>query len=147
MSTFHATVLRWANEYLDAMLGAPPMWGSNEAVEMQVLLLLELRALALHPEASEAAPDAVFRLYTAFLRRRFPDRGPAPLCEIESAPFRETLAEFRLLLDRREAASAPPPHPATRSELGGWPRPKRRPPPLAAREPRKEWESPREQPR
>jgi hypothetical protein len=103
----HTTVLRWANERLDAMLGAPPMWGSNEAVEMQVLLLLELRALALRPEASEASSDAVFELYTAFLRQRFPERGPAPLCEIEGAPFQETLAEFRRLLDRRLLAEDP----------------------------------------
>jgi hypothetical protein len=107
MSAFHATVLRWANERLDALLGVPPMWGSNEAVEMQALLLLELRALALRPDESDASPDAVFGLYTAFLRQRFPERGPAPLCEIEGAPFQETLDEFRRLLDRRILAEDP----------------------------------------
>jgi hypothetical protein len=101
MSAFHGTVLRWANERLDALLGAPPMWGSNEAVEMQALLLMELRAIALRPEESEESPDAVFELYAAFLRQRFPGRAPAPLCEIEGAPFQETLDEFRRLLDRR----------------------------------------------
>jgi hypothetical protein len=107
MSAFHATVLHWANERLDALLGAPPMWGSNEAVEMQALLLLELRSLALRPEESSASPDAVFALYTTFLRQRFPERAPAPLCEIEGAPFAEILAEFRRLLDHRLLAEDP----------------------------------------
>jgi hypothetical protein len=122
MSTFQATVLRWANERLDALLGAPPMWGSNEAVEMQALLLMELRALALRPEASDASPDAVFELYTAFLRERFPGRGPAPLCEIEGAPFQETLTEFRRLVDRRVLAEDAAP----REAPGEASRPRRR---------------------
>jgi hypothetical protein len=110
MSTFQAAVLRWANERLDALLGAPPMWGSNEAVEMQALLLMELRALALRPEAS----DAVFGLYTAFLRKRFPKQGPAPLCEIEGAPFQATLAEFRRLLDAKAAEAHATPRRSSR---------------------------------
>lgn len=101
MSTFRETVLRWANERLDAIIGAPPMWGSNEAVEMQVLLLMELRALALRPQDSLDSPDAVFELYTTFLRQRFPENPPAPLCEIEAAPFEQTLRDFRKLLEAR----------------------------------------------
>ena len=107
MSAFRATVLRWANERLDALLGAPPMWGSNAAVEMQAILWMELRALALRPEESDASPDAVFGLYTAFLRQRFPERGPAPLCEIEGAPFQGDPGEFQRLLDRHILAEDP----------------------------------------
>lgn len=103
MSAFHDAVLRWANERLDALLAAPPMWGSNEAVEMQALLLLELRALTLRPDES----DAVFERYAAFLRRRFPGATPAPLCEIEGAPFEATLNEFRRLLDQRLLTQVP----------------------------------------
>jgi hypothetical protein len=101
MNTFRETVLHWANERLDALIGAPPMWGSNEAVEMQVLLLMELRALALRPQESIASPEAVFELYTTFLRQTFPERGPAPLCELEGAPFQQTLRSFRQLLEAR----------------------------------------------
>jgi len=98
VSTFRDTLIGWVDERLDALISAPPMWGSNEAVEMQALMLFELRALALRPEEMVKTPGTVFDTYTTFLRERFPDLDPAPLCELASAPFEKTLAEFRSLL-------------------------------------------------
>jgi hypothetical protein len=77
------------------------MWGSNEAVEMQTLLLFELKALLLRPEESAKEPGRTFDTYTRFLRERFPQLPPAPLCELEGAPFSETLREFHRLLSSR----------------------------------------------
>lgn len=101
MSTVEDQVLHWTEEHIDALVAAPPMWGSNEAVEMQALLLFELKALLLRPEESAKDPSRIFDTYTRFLRERFPRLPPAPLCELEAAPFAETLKEFHRLLSSR----------------------------------------------
>jgi len=72
MTPLKDTIVRYIDERLDAITDAPPMWGSDEAVEMQVLQLLELRALTLRPEVERGQPRAVLDAYVAFLRRKFP---------------------------------------------------------------------------
>jgi len=90
-------VVRWADQRIDEMLGAPPMWGSPESVELQVLQLVELRALALQPERELAAPRRVLELYQSFLREHFPEQPPSPLHELTESldllgAFRDQLA-------------------------------------------------------
>lgn len=75
-------IARWVDERLAEMLAAPPMWGSPEAVEMQVLQLLQVRALAVRPEQEIANPRRVFETYLAYLRERFPRRPQQPLFEL-----------------------------------------------------------------
>ena len=70
-------LVAWADGYLTHMVEAPPMWGSPEAVEMQVLLLAEVREYGLG-----GRPGAVFDRYQAFLVRRFPRQPRRPLFEL-----------------------------------------------------------------
>jgi hypothetical protein len=72
-------MLEWIEQRIEEMLAAPSMWGTLEAVELQVLQLLELRALAVRPEPELANPRRVLELYQDFLRQRFPDAASAPL--------------------------------------------------------------------
>lgn len=98
MTGFPDKITHWADERLDALLAAPSMWGSDEAVEMQALLLLELRVLALRPAHSEADPRTVFDRYTRYLRNLYPSQQPAPLCELAGERFAAELERFRCLL-------------------------------------------------
>jgi len=47
--------------------------GSDEAVELQVLQLLEMRALAIRPEVVKARRRPILDPYVGFLRRKFPE--------------------------------------------------------------------------
>ena len=76
------TVVHWVDRRVEAMLAAPPMWGSSEAVEMQVLLLMQVRSLALRPEQEIEEPRRILDTYLAYLARRFPKREQAPLFEL-----------------------------------------------------------------
>ncbi len=74
-------LLEFAEERLDAMLARPGMWGSAEAVEMQVLLLLELEAVA---STSREVNDTLCWmkvLYRQFIHARVPSATPAPLAQ------------------------------------------------------------------
>ena len=82
MTTLRETVVHWVDRRIEAMLAAPPMWGSPEAVEMQVLLLLEMRSLALRPEQTLVEPRRVLDTYIAHLAQRFPRQGARPLHEL-----------------------------------------------------------------
>jgi hypothetical protein len=82
MTTLRDTVVRWVDQRIEAVLAAPPMWGSPEAVELQVLLLLEVRALALRPDQTLAEPRRVLDTYIAHLAQRFPQGGSRPLHEL-----------------------------------------------------------------
>lgn len=76
------TLIAWLDERLAAILAAPPMWGSPDAVEAQVLLLLEMRAMVLQPAQTLAEPRGVLDAYIAHLVRRFPGQGSRPLHEL-----------------------------------------------------------------
>jgi hypothetical protein len=82
MTALRDTVVRWVDQRIEAMLDALPMWGSPEAVELQVLLLLEVRALALRPDQTLAEPRRVLDTYIAHLAQRFPQGGSRPLHEL-----------------------------------------------------------------
>ncbi len=111
MSGLSRTVVSWVEQRIDDMLAAPPMWGSAEAIEMQVLQLLEMRALALRPQQELDHPRRVLDMYVAFLRERFPDVPPRPLFQIipdaESEGFCKTLREFCTVLSRTILAENP----------------------------------------
>ena len=70
------TLVAWVDERIRDMLRAPRMYGSDEVVEMQVLLLLEVRALATDPERSQAEPRRVLGAYVAHARKKHDHIGP-----------------------------------------------------------------------
>jgi hypothetical protein len=74
------------DERLDAMLARPGMWGGAEAVELQVLLLLELRIVAMRPAFRNRAMELLKGQYSSFLQRRFPDAGPRMLSALAADP-------------------------------------------------------------
>ncbi len=104
MSSLRETIATWANQRIDEMLSAPRMWGSLEAVEMQVLQLLEMRALALRTTQELENPRRVLDTYMAFLRERYPKRPPDPLFrlvgDLSESEFGDALQEFRATLAR-----------------------------------------------
>ncbi len=102
MSVHRMASLSWIDSRLDDLLGAPAMWGSPEAVEMQSLQLFDLRAHVVNPEQEATAPRRVFETYVAWLRRRFPHAPSAPLFRLlgDSDPHGTELS--RLLGEFRE---------------------------------------------
>lgn len=65
------------------ILNAPGMWGKTlEALELQVLLLLEVQAQAECPRILEKNPRAVLDAYAQELHRVFPEAGNLPLHDI-----------------------------------------------------------------
>ncbi|MCC6525918.1 MAG: hypothetical protein IT373_24940 [Polyangiaceae bacterium] len=111
MSSLRAIMVEWVDQRIDEMLKAPPMWGSNEAVEMQVLQLVELRALALRPTQELETPRRVIDNYLAHLRQRYPSRPPLPLhrllADAEPSEFRSVLEAFRSALALTTLAENP----------------------------------------
>lgn len=98
MSDFRDRLTHWLDDRLGAVLSAPAMWGSEEAVEMQALLLFELQAFARQPGRVECAPGEVLDAYAEFLRRKFPGRPRAPLSELAPEQLSAWLSEFHGLL-------------------------------------------------
>ncbi|MFI5296469.1 MAG: hypothetical protein ACHREM_00105 [Polyangiales bacterium] len=86
-STITATVegepipdlVAWVEERIESMLKTPGMWGSNEAIEMQVLTLLDVIAFQ---RGALDHPRKIFDAYCAFLRERFPEKGNHPLFQL-----------------------------------------------------------------
>ncbi len=60
------------DEVLDGMLVAPEMYGPPDGVELQALLLLELRAFVARPELERAHPRRVFEAWLRHFRNRYP---------------------------------------------------------------------------
>jgi len=92
----------WLDRRMDEMLSAPRMWGSDESIELQILLLLELKSFVRHPSSLNNDPRRVIDAYLGFLRDRFPSRPNMPLHQLLSAEpqqFSAVLSEFRALLD------------------------------------------------
>jgi hypothetical protein len=81
MSTSRDAMVQWIDQRIERILAAPPMWGSPEAVEMQVLQLLQMRAVALRaphePDSSKRVVDA----YLSYLSLKFPKQPQQPLFE------------------------------------------------------------------
>jgi hypothetical protein len=100
-------LVSWIDERVAAILAAPPMWGSPEAVELQVLLLAELRAFIFEPEREMEAPRRVLDAYAAHLRRQFPDRGEKPLHELVPGDSRDFVRELSAFLQHIGDAGRP----------------------------------------
>lgn len=102
MKNLRDVIVRWADARVDELIAAPRMWGSHEAVEMQVLQTLEMRALALRPAQQLDDPRQVIEMYGRFLQRRYPGHPPTPLFELVEgmgeAELTAALSEFRGLL-------------------------------------------------
>jgi hypothetical protein len=82
-------LLVYLDARLDGMLARPRAWGSPEAFELQVLLLLEVRQVVVREaQRTGAVRD---REYVQFLAERLPEHG----CRALSATFsdHETIAE------------------------------------------------------
>jgi hypothetical protein len=67
------------------MLMAPRAWGSDEAIEMQVLLLLQFRALTLRPDFDHGDPGSLVDDYMEYLTREYPKHPHRPLHQIVEA--------------------------------------------------------------
>jgi len=92
--------LAWITARLDALLSAPRMWGSREAVELQVLTLIEVRLVVCgeNPLNLDGEGTRLLDVYQRFLYRRFPNRTGALYQILEIAPeadFVEVLQKFR----------------------------------------------------
>ncbi len=82
MRGLRGTLLGWIEERTKDLLETPRAWGSNEAVEMQVLLLLELRALVLQPEREIDNPRRILDTYIAYLNKTYPKKPNRPLFQV-----------------------------------------------------------------
>ena len=77
-----ARVLRdWLDKRLKSLVERPEMWGDRESVELQVLQLLEVRALVSDATRDEDSLRQIQDGYIAFLNERFPDTPPVTLAE------------------------------------------------------------------
>lgn len=95
------TTIEFVNERLDAMLARPKMWGGAEAIELQVILLLEFLA-------KDALPDQdpnewIMRRYLPFIRKALSSNAPWLLSghfssDVDSLV--KQLAAFRALVTR-----------------------------------------------
>ena len=98
MTTRSEGLVDWVDSRLDELLTAPRMWGSTEAVEMQVLLLLEARWFS----AGRGEPRHVFDTYLRYMSERFPSGASQPLFQQlgpeDYVGLAEHLATFRSFL-------------------------------------------------
>jgi hypothetical protein len=81
MTLLASRLLDFVDERLDDMLEAPEMWGSGESVELQILQLLEIRALVLEP-TPEVGWRSVQASYERYLATRFPGAPPTTLAAL-----------------------------------------------------------------
>jgi len=82
MSDPRAIIVQRIDQSLDLLTGAPRMWGSPESMELQVLLLLEMRAVASRPHVMRGRPSGLRDAYEQFIRSLFPDAPPMMLSSI-----------------------------------------------------------------
>ena len=97
MSGLRQTLLDFIDTRIQSMLARPAAWGSAESIELQVLQLIEIRALTLHPDTE---PQRVFKLlqraYERFIEDNLAGSGPEPLAVILQQRDRST--DFGALL-------------------------------------------------
>lgn len=100
MTSLRTAVERWVDTTLDSMLKRPRMYGSTESVELQALLLLDLRAFIAHPEAEEKTPGRVFEAWLAAFGRRYPQVGASlPSGALQTLHAHDEAAQFRALTE------------------------------------------------
>ena len=71
------TVTEFVDQRLESFRDRPEMWGCDEAVEMQALLLVEMERVVLGKD-----PTLLLMQYHNELHLNFPKHGAVPLCEI-----------------------------------------------------------------
>lgn len=79
MSSTEDNIVTYVDEQLAAIFAAPEMWGSSEAIELQVIQLLEVRALTLRPEIEKQNPRGVLEAFQSLVSEEFPNAPPYPL--------------------------------------------------------------------
>lgn len=67
-------IINWIDDRIDHMLAYPRSFGSDEAIEMQILLLLEMRFLKTKIDVVEE--------YKAYLNKTYPAKPNQPLHRI-----------------------------------------------------------------
>ncbi len=113
MSDLREVTTSWIDARMDSMLAAPQMWGSREAVELQALLLVELRSVVMRPTVDAEDSRRVLDAYAKFLARRFPNATPAPLFEhacreaLPETTFTSVLREFSDAMRVHDEGGAP----------------------------------------
>jgi hypothetical protein len=100
VSTLRHTLLQFIDKRLDSLIAKPALWGGRESVELQVLQLLELRAVVLRPSAdTRDIFNQLQHSYERFVRKSIPNAPPAPLSALlsdEDTPrLTRLLGEFR----------------------------------------------------
>jgi len=71
-------LLEFVDERIDSLLRVPEMWGPEESIELQLLLLLEVRLLTLSPSLKSDIP-LIQQGFIHFVRSKFPGDPPEPL--------------------------------------------------------------------
>lgn len=92
-----AGMLAFVDQRIGALLARPDGWGPPESVELQLLLLIEMRHTVLGLPVGFV--DAVNERYSAFIERAFPGSNSSlasrlGLVRRASQPFIETIGEF-----------------------------------------------------
>lgn len=112
MTALRDYALARIDRILDELERAPLMWGSPESVELQGVLLMELRALLVSPSADQQHPRRVFEDWCAFVTRRHPEAGNRLLAAVMAThhpddPRAQAEGVARLLGDfRKQIATA-----------------------------------------
>jgi len=88
-------LLSWVDRRLDTMLLRPRAWGGPEAIETQVLLLLQFRGLIARPR-TEKVPSPVLASYFAYLERTFPEHPNQPLHRLVGEDLTRERLSFEL---------------------------------------------------
>ena len=94
-------VIEYIDDRLETMQTAPGSWGSTESLELQALLLLELRTFILRRRAYERNPFEARNLYIKFVRDHFPG-SPASLMN-DAAGERSDLIVPKLIGELRRS--------------------------------------------
>lgn len=106
---------QFVTERLRAFCERPRMWGSNEAVELQAILLMECEVRATDPELMEAEPRLVIDTYGSLVPEplhetvdedRFGDALHA-VCQRVRAKLRESSYDPALVMKSRDITTVP----------------------------------------
>ena len=76
------TLVERIDRSLDMMSKVPKMWGSPESMELQALLLLEMRAVATRPSVMRGRPSGLRDAYENFVRASFAEAPSMMLSSI-----------------------------------------------------------------
>lgn len=75
-------IISWIDTRIEAILSYPQSFGSDEAIEMQILSLLEFRAVTINPERELENFGRVIELYQKYIANAFPQAGILLLFQI-----------------------------------------------------------------